>query len=496
MAEQAVADDGRVLSGSPVVYVNGDRYVRAGAEPPSIGVGITTHDRRDTAEMCIAHWREVLPDNAVLVIVDDGSKVPFEGADHRFDKAVGVARAKNKCLELLHARGCQHLFLADDDIYPTDFDWWRPYVESREPHLMWIFDRPVGQSKRQVEILFSDDEIVAYHATRGCLIYVESRVLEKVGGMDPDFGFWGWEHQSWSDRIHSAGLTTARYMDVVNSSGLFYSLDQAGEVESTATDEARRYSEGPGLELRMQSRHSSRYIEYRELSHAVLTCLITDHPDPQRSRRMTNDSSMVEGLRSSVASVDPDSRLVVFHTGNLSVKGAEMVPVKQQINVYFERWLHYFRWLRDHPEVDLVWCVDATDVQIIRDPFPEMQRGHLYFGWEPKTLRDEWLLAQHPDKTLQEWMRSHPNLPLLNMGVVGGERDLVMAFAQRLISFYFDDHIDFILGWETRRVGVGDMAAGNWVARHYFSDVLDSGPHVTNVFKSEKVSPTAWWKHR
>lgn len=471
------------------VTIDGRDYGPLDATAPSIGVGICTRNRRDMATETIRQWREFLPAGSRLVIVDDASTVPFPDADWRFEENVGVARAKNKCLELLD--DCEHIFLADDDIRPLTAEWWRPYVQSREPHLMWVFDKPKGATKRQVEVLFRDDEITAYHATRGCLLYVQRDVLGVVGGMDPAFGKWGWEHQSWSDRIHSAGLTTARYMDVVDSGDLFESLDQKGKVTSTAANQDKRFSEGPGRELLMRSRHSAKYVEYRELQDVVLTCLLTEKQDPQRGTTMTSKPETVEKLRASLT-----GRFVVIHTGDLTVKGADMVQVRQFMNVYFERWLHYYRWLRDHPEIRFVWCVDGTDVQMIRDPFPEMQPGRLYMGWEPKTLRDEWMVGRHPDATLQEFMTANPNLPLVNMGVVGGDRETVMRFAQKVLKFFFDDRIDFIYGWEKQRCGVGDMAAGNYVAYTEFGDQLDSGPHVTNVFKSETVSPTAWWKHR
>ena len=477
------------------IIVDGVQYAPVADTVPSIGVGICTRNRRETAAATVKAWRERLPAGAKLVIVDDASDTPFPDADFRFSENVGVARAKNKCLELLD--DCEHIFLADDDIRPLVDDWWRPYVECREPHLMWIFDKPVGATGRQVEILFEDDEIVAYHATRGCLLYVQHEVLDKVGGMDPGFGKWGWEHASWSDRIHAAGLTTARYMDVKDSGGLFESLDQLGKVQSTATSVARRYSEGPGKELRMQSRHSARYIEYRDLKDSVLTCLLTAQNDPQRGKRMDARPQMLEKLRASIASYGDGARFTVFHTTDgLSVKGAEMVQVKQDMNVYFERWLHYYRYLRDHKDIGRVWCVDGTDVQMMRNPFPEMEHGVLYMGYEPKTLRDEWMLAQHPDRTLQDWMKANPSLPIVNMGVVGGDRDIVMSFAQKVVKFYFDDWIDFIHGWETKRTGVGDMAVGNYIARTEFSDVLSSGPHVTSVFKAEERKTDAWWKHK
>src|SRR5690625_6616774 len=89
---------------------------------------------------------------------------------------------------------------------------------------------------------------------------------------------------------------------------------------------------------------------------------------------------------------------------------------------------------------------------MLRDPFPEMGRGVLYAGYEPNTLRDEWMVRHHPDSTLQKFMKANPNLPIVNAGVMGGDRATVMAFAQALVKMFFDDWIDFIFGWEHARV--------------------------------------------
>ena len=482
------------------VVIDGQSFVPEGSGGgPRIGVAIKTRNRHDVLARTLPVWREHLPAGAVLVVVDDASDKPVEGADYRFDENAGIARASNKCLELLYAAGCDHLFLADDDCYPLVADWWRPYVESPEPHLMAIFDRPKGVDKAQVEVLYRDDRHVAYHATRGYLLYAERSVLDRVGGMDPAFGKWGWEHQSWSDRIHSAGLTTFRYADVVGSDKLIYSMDQAGEVKSTASPEAQRFSTGPGLEHRMQNRHSDAYIEFRDLDDVYLTCMLTAQNDPQRGVPMKADASMVKALHDSVTS----GRLVVATTGLANadkvLPRAELLQVRQHLNPYFERWVQYFQWLRDNPSLRFVWCVDATDVTVTRDPFPEMEPGILYMGYEPTTLRDAWMVKHHPDSVLQDFMAGNANLPLLNMGVVGGDRATVLEFAQRVVKFYFDDHIDFIFGWEAKRAFdavSGDMAAGNYVARTWFGGRLSSGPHVTNVFKSGKPSPTAWFQHK
>lgn len=482
----------------PTVQIDGRDYVPADQATGNIAIAITTHNRNEQLAKTIAEHEKHLPAGAKLIVIDDGSSTPAMAPDGvrliRHDKAKGVAGAKNAALAALHETSADHWFIFDDDAWPLADGWWKPYVESPEPHLMAIYDKPKGETKSQVEVLYEDDKHVHYHATRGYMLYVERRVVDRVGGMDPGFGRWGWEHMSWSDRIHAAGFTTSRYMDVKDSGKLIYSMDQYNEVKSTATGEAKRFSTGPGLELRMESRHSDRYIEYRDLENVVLTSMLCALPDPQRGQKLSAHAKQVKALHDSVK-----HRLVILTTGLESpelLPKAEVVEVDQKINPYFQRWISYYQWLRDHPEAGFVWCVDATDVQMVRDPFPEMESGVLYFGYEPTTLRDEWMLKNHPDTTLQDFMADNPNLPLLNMGVVGGDRATVMSFAQKMSKFFFDDYIDFIFGWETKRAGVGDMAAGNYVARTEFGDVVDSGAHVTNVFKSDKASPTAWWKHK
>ena len=74
-----------------------------------IGIGITTRDRNEVFAYTLSRLVEHLPKDCTLAIVDDNSKVPVVEADYRFENNVGVARAKNKCLELL--KDCDHIFL-------------------------------------------------------------------------------------------------------------------------------------------------------------------------------------------------------------------------------------------------------------------------------------------------------------------------------------------------------------------------------------------------
>jgi hypothetical protein len=208
-------------------------------------------------------WRTMLPDGAVLAVVDDASDPPARGADFRFAENAGIARTKNKGLELLADAGCTDYFLADDDCWPISPDWWRPYVASPVPHLQYLWN---GRIKEQ------RDGWVAKNTFHGCLLYIRKNVIDRVGGMRPEFGKFGYEHVGYSRRIHAAGLTPHRYIDVVDSTRLWLSLDQqsraGGPVHASSMGPDRKAIAAANLPLLERFTGSTDYVEYREAVRA------------------------------------------------------------------------------------------------------------------------------------------------------------------------------------------------------------------------------------
>lgn len=188
-----------------------------------IGVSIKTRDRRTIFNRTLRHWRRWMPEGGVLVIVDDASENPVPGPDViRNEHRLGVAMSANLGIAALLDAGCDHLFLADDDVAPVCGEWWRPYVESPEPHLSYQW---LNASRRRNQLLNDrchDGLHFQVDFPRGVLLYLEPRVIDAVGGMDPAFGAWGGEHVEFQARIHEAGLTTWRYADVLGSGQLWF----------------------------------------------------------------------------------------------------------------------------------------------------------------------------------------------------------------------------------------------------------------------------------
>lgn len=211
-----------------------------------IGIAISTVPERDEIlKKSLEYHLKFMPNDKIRFHIE---------SDINHD---GVAATKNKCLSKLDS--CDHIFLFDDDTYPIAHRWWIPYIESGENHLMYQFKLP-GKPTSDMSELYRDDKIVSYTHTRGAMLYITKKVLKTVGGLDTRYRN-GFEHPDWTNRIHNAGLTTHRAMDVPGSDRLLYCLDQDGKVESSIKkDVAQRVK---NYQLYKKQWRSKEYMEYK-----------------------------------------------------------------------------------------------------------------------------------------------------------------------------------------------------------------------------------------
>lgn len=217
-----------------------------------IGIAYTIHNRNEMAINSVLECYRQTRLQTKIVIVDDASDIPIPGADYRFDQNVGIATAKNKCLELLE--GCEHIFLFDDDIYPTQNYWWESYTDSGFNHMCFTF----GRSEVARTPVY-----VSYAQPCGLMIYLRRECINKVGGFDTDYIKWGGEHQDLSQRIYNAGLTPYPFIDVPHSLELFYSHDYHGNVQSSVFDYERMEYIPNNMQLLQKNKLSKEFKAYK-----------------------------------------------------------------------------------------------------------------------------------------------------------------------------------------------------------------------------------------
>lgn len=451
-----------------------------------IGVAMTTYNRREVALNAIDKWRSYMPDNSIIIIVDDGSTTPFPNATFRFARNKGIAVAKNKCLELLIDAGCEHLFLVDDDIWPISSNWWGPYISSPEPHLQMLFNYDNNDVKNVGHIRTIDGHEV-WDLTRGCMLYFERRVIDKVGGFNPLFKKYGYEHVELSDRIHRLGFTSNAYMDVIGSSSLFYSMDKYGDVCSSVPNQKMYTKDNVRLMRRLSA--SIDFVPYRMDSYnncIILTSYFTGIEDPQSGIKRIADKNIMNVLIDSLDGLN----LIVL---NDCFDDDERVNVRYQkvrdcdINPYIYRYYVYRDWLLSNTEIESVFMVDAGDVEILKNPFYFIETGILYVGDEESSIRNKWLQKNHVHPVFNLMYRNMSHRPLLNAGIIGGHRDIIIKFLNSICSL-FEKY--------NNSLGQTDMAAFNYICYHLFSKVLSHGPHVNTPFKQYSYNDISWFRHK
>ncbi|WP_290845784.1 galactosyltransferase-related protein [Flavobacterium sp.] len=457
-----------------------------------IGVAITEYNRYDVFKKSYAEIKRLLPPDAAFEVVDDGSDKPFPEATFRFEKNRGIAAAKNKCLELLYLQGCEHFFLFDSDTHPLAENWFVPYMESKEPHLNYIFqDFATGKKLNDCKEIYRDSEKVAYSHVRGCMLYFKRVCLEKVGGMDTVFGKWGHEHPNLSDRIYMAGLTSFRYMDVPNSKGLIYSGDEHETVKTTVAGAERKAMLAQNNPIFEANRFDKSFKPFIEKKNAILTCYFTGVVDPQRKEKWVAKASDLDAL---IASASKSSvELVVLHDcfsdeDERDVPGlVRFVRVETSVNPYAQRWISYRNWLRENAELyEHIICVDATDVEVLREPEWANIGERLIVGDEVQVVGCDWMVKKHQGKTLQDFFKANAQRQLINAGVMGGKVSTVLEFMRQLIDFYCLD-----------QMGETDMGMFNYIAYSNWNERLFFGRQITTVFKAEdKNDKIAWFKHK
>lgn len=465
------------------VVIDGISYVPAGSTKSSIGVGITTHNRHDTLAETLAAFHKFSPDIPV-VVVDDGSTEPVV-ADHvvRHLEPLGIPAAKNRCLAELMMMGVEHLFLFDDDTRPNDEEWWAPYVHGREPHYQYCWTKFASNDKPvpKMDVLYRDHDLVAYGWSMGCMLYVHADVVRAVGGMRTEFGRGMEEHCEWSQRIHNAGFTTFAHQDVPDSSKLIWAADEYGAVTRSFDWKDRAELLKRNEAIRLKYLDDASFVPYQAVEHAIITTYLTSGMDLQRNTKMPNDPKVLAPLLDSCS----NHTVVLIHDmGEFAPDGPISVPIMPMLEAYQQRWLSEWQYLRANPDIEFAWLVDATDVRMLNDPFPHMQHGVLYCGWEPQIVGCEWMRAHAP--SYPDWLEANKDRMLLNCGVVGGDRATLMWLCQRMTDLWIEGK---------RTDPLEEMLYYNMAA--YEHPNMITGTRVTTIFKSGKTAdPVSFWAHK
>lgn len=459
-----------------------------------ITVVISTRNREKVFKEAYANWKKHLPKEATLLVVDDASDTPYAKSDYRFNVNAGIARAKNKCIELAYNTNAEHVFLVDDDVYPTASDWYKPYIESGKNHLCMVFDKFSNGKTNGNKLLKQENGISYFENPCGVLLYFKRKCFDIVGGMDNGFGLWGYEHVSLSQRIFNAGLTDSPFMDIVDSQRFFYSHDYHQTITRSVPLQTRVEHIHRNKQRFEDSKTSKEFIDFRQGDNVIITTYFTKHIDPQRGKKWEANINDIRLLIDSC--VKHNQRLIILHD-ELDIPDSPLctfIKVETSDNPYFQRWQSILEYLRNNNH-DKVFCLDATDVELLKLPWDEIVPGKIYTGYENGTVYNKWLIQHHNVGIVKQLFTKYKYCQLMNAGLLGGCSRMVQDFLTRFIWAYENNN---------RNVGATDMGLFNLICHALFAGVAESGKNVVSRFKlfenfSEeqiKSGNVPWFKHK
>lgn len=166
-----------------------------------IGVGIVTYNRPHLLEKLL---NSISGCNFIdLIIVNDGDHIDnLKGWNYFLvnnDTNLGVGRSKNIALQHLMDRGCDHIFLIEDDIFIKDESVFHKYIQASKASGIQHFNfsqhgmmnkRREGNSlipNPRIVVDYKTSKIAFYPHCVGAFSYYSRASLEKVGLIDGEY---------------------------------------------------------------------------------------------------------------------------------------------------------------------------------------------------------------------------------------------------------------------------------------------------------------------
>lgn len=223
-----------------------------------IGLGIITCERPHFLKQCIDSIPFDRIDHVVLVndgkdwindCVPDELKSKIYCIQHTAKPRQGVAISKNQALSYLLEKGCEDLFLIEDDIIIKEPEVFDAYINaSRETgihHLMFGYHGPAnktasgGEPKPRRIYHYKETDIAINEHCVGAFCYYTRECLSVCGLMDTRF-YNAFEHVEHSYKLALKGYSTPywNWADIANS------CDFLGELACSENNSSIRGHEG------------------------------------------------------------------------------------------------------------------------------------------------------------------------------------------------------------------------------------------------------------
>lgn len=208
-----------------------------------IGIGVITCNRPEFAFKCCLALHKENHQNFFdeIILINDGKEITEQDISFvptiNNKTNIGVGKSKNKAFKYLLEKGCDHIFLIEDDIIVKDLNVFKAYIDARQKtgiqHFNFGYHGPAnkagvsgGKPVPRFIVDYGDVKIAINQHSVGAFCYYTREVLERVGLIDEDFHN-AFEHVEHDYRIAKAGFCTPywNWPDIANS------MDYLDEIE-------------------------------------------------------------------------------------------------------------------------------------------------------------------------------------------------------------------------------------------------------------------------
>ena len=197
-----------------------------------------------------------------LVIINDGDPVNIDSVNIITNEVnLGVGKTKNKGIKYLYDKGCEYIFVIEDDMVVLDQSVFKQYINASKVSGIQHFNYGPGSPFNRKQIIqdfdlhnrhlldqdtkpnpklivdYKNCKIALYEHTVAMFSFFTREVIEKVGYIDEEYDQC-WEHVDHTYKIYKAGYHTPFwwFADLANSHELLTEAPNAIENSAIAKD--------------------------------------------------------------------------------------------------------------------------------------------------------------------------------------------------------------------------------------------------------------------
>lgn len=232
-----------------------------------IGLGTITFNRPDYLRSIIASIEPCLDTIDEFVVINDGEEIKDiilpKGELIKNEVNLGVAKSKNKAMKYLFDKGCDYIFIVEDDMIIKDKAIFQKYVEAHKVSGIHHFNYGPGSPFNRKQVIQNFDlhnrhlldeksepnphlivdyglcKIALYQHTVAMFSFFTRELLEQGLGYMPEEYFNAWEHVCSTYSIIKAGYHPPfwAFADLENSHHLIEEAPNAINNSSIANNE-------------------------------------------------------------------------------------------------------------------------------------------------------------------------------------------------------------------------------------------------------------------